>query len=106
MNIVEGEGVLGRAALAMDGDSVWLVWLVERGVGASGQELWLARINAKTGVVAEKKNVASIAARGRASGFPRIQARGGAVWIVWTDSVDKKPILRGVSVRSKPSNPR
>lgn len=100
LKMAEGEGVLGRAALAMEGDSVWLVWLVERGVGAKGQELWLARINAKTGVVAEKKNIASIGARGRATGLPRIQARDGAAWIVWTDSVDKQTILRGVSVRN------
>ena len=82
--IAEGEGVLGRAALAVDGAQVWLAWLEERNGGREGQQLWLARIDARSGQVTDRQVVADLAARdlshGRrragcggatASGFPR-----------------------------------
>ena len=97
--IAEGEGVLGRAALAVDGAQVWLAWLEERNGGREGQQLWLARIDARSGQVTDRQVVADLAARGRASGLPRLQVRGGTAKLVWTDVVDGQSVVRGVSVR-------
>lgn len=96
--VAEGRGVLGRAALAMDKDNVWLAWLEEKD-GAAGQELWLSRVDASTGVSAERTKVADLVARGRASGLPRMQLTAAGVWLVWTDVVDGKTRLRGANVR-------
>ncbi len=97
--IAEGRAVLGRAALAMDEKNVWLAWLQEKNAGANGQELWLGRIDAETGEYRVKEKVADLAARGRASGLPRMQLHGDGVWLVWTDVVDGRTKLRGANVR-------
>lgn len=99
LRVAEGDGVLGRAALAFDGGKVWLAWLEERDGGRDGQQLWLARIDAHTGTIESKGRVADLAARGRASGLPRLQVRDGVAKLVWTDMRDGTPALRGVSAR-------
>jgi len=97
--VAEGEGVLGRAVLAIDASHVWLAWLEERDGGREGQQLWLARIDARSGDVIDRQVVAELAARGRASGLPRLQARDGRAALVWTDLVDSAPVLRGATIR-------
>jgi len=97
--IAEGDGMLGRAAVAIDKDVVWLAWLAERDVDSQGQHLWLARIDARSGAITSKQRIADISARGRASGLPRMQVRDGVAGLVWTDVVDGKSILRGIIVR-------
>lgn len=99
LRIVEGEGVLGRAALAFDGPTVWLAWLEERDGGRGGQQLWLARIDTRAGRVEAKQVVAKLAARGRASGLPRLGARDGEVFLVVTDIEAGQARLRGLRVR-------
>lgn len=99
LRIAEGEGVLGRAALAIDGDALWLAWIEERDGGREGQQLWLARVAAQGAAIEAKQVVASVAARGRASGLPRLQTRDGVAHLVWTDVVEGRTVLRGVRVR-------
>jgi hypothetical protein len=97
--MAEGEGVLGRAVLAIDAKEVWLAWLEERDGGRDGQQLWLARIDAQSAKIIDRQVVAELAARGRASGLPRLQVRDGRAKLVWTDIVDGAPVLRGATIR-------
>ncbi|MBN8480435.1 MAG: exo-alpha-sialidase [Xanthomonadales bacterium] len=99
LHVAEGEGVLGRAALAFDADKVWLAWLAERDGGRDGQHLWLARVDARTATIEARQVVASLAARGRATGLPRLVARDGEALLVVTDIKDGQPLLRGLRVR-------
>ncbi len=99
LHVAQGEGVLGRVALAIDGDTVWVAWLAERNGGANGQQIWLARIEAVSMREIDRVRVAEFGARGRASGLPRLQARDGVARLVWTDVVGGKSRLRGASVR-------
>ncbi len=99
LHAAEGEGLLGRAALAFDGGKLWLAWLAEREGGRSGQQLWLARIDAAAAKVEAKQVVADLAARGRASGLPRIGARDGEAFLVVTDRDGGQARLRGLRVR-------
>ena len=99
MHVAEGEGVLGRAALAFGHNTVWLAWLEERNGGREGQQLWLARIDARDATIEAKQVVADLAARGRASGLPRIVARNGEAFLVVTDVDDGRTRLRGLRIR-------
>lgn len=99
MHMAEGEGVLGRAALAFDSGTVWLAWLEERGGGRDGQQLWLARVDADDAKIEVKQVVATLTARGRASGLPRLVARDGQAFLVVTDVDAGRTRLRGLHVR-------
>lgn len=99
LRIAEGDGVLGRVALAFDGGKVWLAWLGERDGGRDGQQLWLARVDARNGKVEMKQRVADLASRGRASGLPRLGVRDGEAFLVVTDLDKGQPLLRGLRVR-------
>ncbi len=99
MHVAEGEGVLGRAALAFGSDKVWLAWLEERGGGREGQQLWLARIDARDATIEAKQVVADLAARGRATGLPRLVARDGEARLVVTDVEANRSRLLGLRVR-------
>ncbi len=98
-HVADGEGLLGRAALALEGNTLWLAWLAERAGGRDGQQLWLARIDARSGAVESKQVVAELAARGRATGLPRLLARDGEAHLVITDFSDGQTRLRGLRVR-------
>jgi hypothetical protein len=94
--LARGPQVLGRVALAQGGGQVHAAWLEEAGEG--GQVLRLARYApdlASPAVV----QVATLHARGRASGLPRLQWADGAAWLAWTDVEAGAPVLRGAVVR-------
>ncbi len=99
LHVAEGEGVLGRVALALDGGKVWLAWLGERDGGRDGQHLWLARIDAHAGTIESKQVVADLAVRGRASGLPRLGVRDGEAFLVVTDLDNGRARLRGLRAR-------
>ena len=42
--------------------------------------------------------IAQLAARGRASGMPRLRVANESAWLVWTDVQSGQPIVRGASV--------
>ena len=104
--IDQGPAVLGRVALAMDANQLWLVWMREE---AGRQSLWLARY-ASAAVPALAKplqriELAKIEGNGRATGFPKIVLREGVAHIVWTESGDNGPRLRGVQVTAAAPTP-
>jgi hypothetical protein len=94
--VAVGDAQQGRVDLAVDAGGVWMSWLQE---SAGAQSLWLARFS--HGLEAEhfRIKVADLAGRGRGTGFPRMQLRGGQAWLAWTEVVDGQPRLRGARVR-------
>jgi hypothetical protein len=94
--VAAGEAQLGRVDLAADANGVWMSWMQE---AAGVQSLWLARFD--PGLEAERfrVKVATVAGRGRGTGFPRLQVRDGEAWLAWTEVVAGKPRLQGARVR-------
>lgn len=106
--VAAGPDVLGRLALAADAASVWLSWFSEAPaptastVGAGNQQLWLARYPLDLAAAPARVVVAGLAARGRASGMPRMALQRGVPHLVWTDVVERRPRLHGARVRIAP----
>jgi hypothetical protein len=96
VTLAKGAQVLGRVSLALGGGHVWAAWLEES--AAPSQRLMLARYDLQWGG-AEHVEVAELAARGRASGMPRMRWTQGAAWLVWTDVSDGGRVLKGATVR-------
>ena len=94
--LARGEAPQGRVDVAADDGGVWVSWVEE---AAGTQSLWLARFDHGLSGEAFRTKVADIRGRGRATGFPRLQARDGAAWLAWTEVVDGRPRLRGATVR-------
>lgn len=90
-----GEAVLGRAAVAFDGQQAWVAWLREE---AQGQTLWLARYSPDLRRQLQKIEVARLGARGMASGYLKMLAGDGMAWLVWTDSVNGVAHLKGARI--------
>ena len=93
-----GLQVQGRVGVAVDGAGAWVNWTREQ---ADGQSLWLARYSADLSKQPQRIEVAKLQGRGRATGFPRMVARGDAVYLVWTDIVESEPVLRGARVAAR-----
>jgi hypothetical protein len=93
--IAAGDAPQGRVDVVADGAGVWVSWIEET---AAGQSLWLARYPPHLTSERMRVRVATIAGRGRATGFPRMQFRDGRVWLAWTEVVDGAPRLRGAVV--------
>lgn len=89
-----GAEVLGRVDVAVDADGVSVVWLSE---DAHRQTLWFARLARDLSGPGERVQVATLA-RGRGTGVPRLAARDGANFVVWTDVVAQQPRLRGARI--------
>ncbi len=94
--VAVGEAQLGRVDLAADATGVWMTWMQEAG---GEQSLWLARFDPALAAEQFRVRVATVAGRGRGTGFPRLQVAGGSAWLAWTEVVDGKPALRGARVR-------
>ena len=90
-----GAGVLGRIAVALDGQQAWALWLREEG---DAQSLWLSRRSLDLATEYERIEVAKPRGRGRATGFPVLAVQGGSAYIAWTDVNGGVPNLRGVRV--------
>ena len=87
-----GKQVDGRVAVALDANNAWALWLREEFGGSS---LWLARLAPDLSKERERVKVATLKARGGASGYPRLALRNGTAFIVWTDSDDTLTQLQG-----------
>ena len=94
--LARGAQVLGRVTLALAGERPLAAWLEED--SPDSQRLVLGRYAADW-TQGERIEVARLAARGRASGLPRLQWAGDAAWLAWTDVADGAPVLRGARVR-------
>ena len=95
VEVDQGQAVQGRVALDFDGESAWLAWLREDG---QRQSVWLARYDATLSREIQRIEVAKLQGRGRGTGFPQLVASQGVVYLVWTDVVDGKPLLRGARI--------
>ena len=87
-----GAAVQGGAAVALDAQQAWVLWVRE---DTSGQSLWLARYAPDLSRQLQRVEVAKLQGRGRATGFPQLALRDGDAYIVWTDLIDGAPQLRG-----------
>lgn len=87
-----GMAVQGRVGIALEAGEVWVNWTRE---DANGQSLWLTRHSADLGKELQRVRVATLQGRGRATGFPQMAVRDGIGYVVWTDVVNGKPVLRG-----------
>lgn len=96
VTLAKGAHVLGRVSLALGGGHLWASWLEES--TTPSQRLVLGRYDLQWGD-AERIEVAELAARGRASGLPRLRWANGAAWLAWTDVADGGTTLKGASVR-------
>ena len=94
--VATGEAQLGRVDLAADAEGVWMSWMQEAG---GEQSLWLARFDPGLASETFRVKVATVAGRGRGTGFPRLQVRDGEAWLAWTEVVAGKPRLKGARVR-------
>ena len=90
-----GDAVLGRAAVAFDGQQAWVAWLRE---DAQGQTLYLARYSPDLSRQLQKIEVAKLGARGMASGYLKLLAGDGMAWLVWTDSENGVAHLKGARI--------
>ena len=94
VTLARGPQVLGRLALASGGGRVWAAWLeqdddAQRLVLTGYDQEWNGPMRVE---------VATLAARGRASGLPRLQWAADAAWLAWTDVAEGAPVLRGARV--------
>lgn len=97
-----GMQVQGRVGIAVDAREVWVNWTRE---DAEGQSLWLARYRTGLGQPLQRLRIAGLQGRGRATGFPQLVVRDGTGYMVWTDIVDGKPVLRGARVTGSKAPP-
>lgn len=95
ITVAGGDSLQGRVDVAADASGVWTVWIEERG---GRQSLWLARYAPELADEHFRLKVADLAGRGRGTGFPRLQLRGGEAWLAWTEIVEGSPRLRGARV--------
>ncbi len=89
-----GDALQGRVDLSADTKGAWLLWTEER----DRQTLWLQRLDGALQADRPPVRVATLAGRGRATGFARMQQVDGALYVVWTDVVAGKPALRGARI--------
>jgi hypothetical protein len=88
----KGRQVDGRVVVALDANNAWALWLREEFGGSS---LWLARLAPDLSAERERAKVATLKARGSASGYPRLALRDGSAYIVWTDTDGGMTQLQG-----------
>ncbi len=96
-----GTALQGRVDVALDAHGAWVLWVREE---AGAQSLHLARyLLDLQGVPARSQRieVARIAGRGRATGFPQLALGTDAAYTVWTEVVDGRPRLRGALFRAQ-----
>lgn len=91
----QGDAVQGRAAVALDAQQAWALWIRE---DANGQSLWLSRRTPDLARELQRIEVAKLQGRGKGTGFPQIVLRNGDAYIAWTDIIDGAPHLRGAVV--------
>ncbi len=92
VRVDRGAAVLGRVDAAYDSDGAWVLWLREE---AGAQSLWLARYSADLKREVRRTQIAVLQGRGAATGFPKLALRADGAYMVWTESVDGQPRLRG-----------
>lgn len=87
--------VQGRVDLAADAGGAWLLWSEE----SAAQTLWLNRLARNTSPAGNPILLATLKGRGRGTGFARMQQTVHGLYVVWTDVIDGRPVLRGARVK-------
>ena len=87
--------VLGRVDLAADDAGAWLLWSEER----AEQSLWLKRFGKTTDHGDKPLRLATLKGHGHGTGFARMQQTAHGLYVVWTDVIDGRPMLRGARVK-------
>ena len=95
VTLAKGAQVLGRLGLARGDGHLLVSWLEQ--APDERQTLVLGRYDADW-ASAQRVEVATLSARGRASGIPRLQWHGDAAWLAWTDVAGDAPRLQGARV--------
>lgn len=95
VTLAKGTQVLGRLGLALAGDRLLVSWLEQ--APDERQTLVLGRYD-DGWKHAQRAEVATLSARGRASGIPRMQWRGDAAWLAWVDVDGEAPRILGARV--------
>ena len=95
VTLAKGMQVLGRLGLVHGDGHLLVSWLEQ--AQDERQTLVLARYD-DAWAKAQRVDVATLSARGRASGIPRLQWRGDAAWLAWTDVGGDAPRLQGARV--------
>ena len=95
VTIAKGPHVLGRLSLALADGHLLLSWLEQS--ADETQRLVLGRYD-HAWQAPHVVEVAKLAARGRASGMPRLRVAGGKAWLAWTDVASGQPVVRGAMV--------
>ena len=91
-----GAHVQGRLAVALGDRGTWIAWLR---VGADGQSLQLARFSGSLANSPVTRQVATLAGRGRGTGFPQVAVLPDSrAYLAWTEIVDGQARLRGAAV--------
>ncbi|HWS40757.1 MAG TPA: hypothetical protein VN247_05650 [Arenimonas sp.] len=94
-NFMQGTHIQGRVDITGDAAGAWFLWSEERAT----QSLWIARFDTKLNVLGKPIQIAQLAGRGRATGFAKMQTINNSVFVVWTDVINGKPVLRGATVQ-------
>lgn len=89
-----GTAILGRVDLAADARGAWVLWSEED----KQQTLQLARYDRASGAIGSPVLLATLKGRGHGTGFARMQQTADGLYVVWTDSIDGVPQLRGARV--------
>ncbi len=89
-----GTQIQGRVDIVGDKTGAWMLWTEE----SATQSLWIVRIDTKLNFVGKPTKITQLAGRGRATGFAKLQELNGTVYVVWTDVVNGKPIVKGASI--------
>lgn len=95
VTLAKGTQVLGRLGLVHGDGHLLVSWLEQ--AQDERQTLVLARYD-HAWARAQRVDVATLSARGRASGVPRLQWHDDAAWLAWTDVAGEKPRLQSARV--------
>ena len=95
VDVARGPAVQGRVAVALGAGEAWIAWLEE---DAGSQRLLLERHAPDLSRRLQRIEVARLAARGPASGMPRMVVDDGGAWLAWTDVVDGGARLQGARI--------
>ena len=91
----QGPHIQGRVDIVGNTNNAWVLWTEESTV----QSIWLANIDRQLHQVGAPIKISQLTGRGKATGFARMQMTNEGVFMVWTDVVDGKPVIKGAIVR-------
>lgn len=94
-NFKQGPQIQGRVDITGNATNAWLLWTEESAV----QSIWLTQIDRHFKHVGQPIRISQLTGRGKATGFARMQMTNEGVFMVWTDVVDGKPVIKGAIVR-------